>query len=142
VVSEDLDFTATPAASQAELEAPADAGSGAAAPAPSASRHKRARETTIPLPLRMVEGAWVEILDDSDRKQAARLHYVSPMKSHFLFVDRKGNKVYECSRSMLARRLNNFEIAILEGEPDASLFDRIMEGLFGKLGTPAPAPAG
>jgi hypothetical protein len=139
VVSEDLDFTAASAPAAVELEAaPAE---GAAAPAAPA-RPKRVRETTIPLPARMVEGAWVEILDESDRKQSARLHYVSPMKSHFLFVDRKGHKVYECSRSMLARRLNNLEIAILDGEPDASLFDRIMEGLFGKLGTPAPAAAG
>ena len=60
------------------------------------------------------------------------------MKSHFLFTDRKGNKVYECSRSMLARRIENLEIYILEGEPDASLFDRIMTSLFGKLGTEAP----
>jgi len=136
VVSEDLDFTATPAAAPAALEASTES----AAPAP--ARAKRVRETTTPLPSLMVEGAWVEILDENERKHAARLHYVSPMKSHFLFVDRKGNKVYECSRSMLARRLNNFEIAILEGEPDASLFDRIMEGLFGKLGSAAPAPAG
>ena len=133
VVSEDLDFTA---GAPAELETPAPAEAPAAGPT-----RKRARETTIPLPVRMVEGAWVELLDEEDHKQAARLHYVSPMKSHFLFVDRKGNKVYECSRSMLARRLNNLEIAILDGEPDASLFDRIMESLFGKLGTAPPAPA-
>jgi hypothetical protein len=63
------------------------------------------------------------------------------MKSHFLFTDRKGNKVYECSRSMLARRIENLEIVILEGEPDASLFDRIMTSLFGKLGQEAPAQA-
>ena len=67
------------------------------------------------------------------------LHYVSPMKSHFLFVDRRGNKVFECSRSVLKRRLDNFEIAILDEEPDTSLFDRILNSLFGKLGTPLPA---
>jgi len=132
VVSEDLDFTAaTPAA----LEAPAEpAGAGAAKP-------KRARETTIPLPARMVEGAWVHIMNENDEYQPGKLHYVSPMKSHFLFVDRKGHKVYECSRSMLSRRLNNLEIVILDQEPDASLFDRIVESLFGKLGKAAPVPA-
>ncbi len=81
----------------------------------------------------------MEILGTDEEVQPAKLHYVSPMKSHFLFVDRKGNKVYECSRSMLARRIDNSEVRILEGEPDASLFDRIMGSLFGKLGTPAPA---
>jgi hypothetical protein len=109
--------------------------SGAAAPAP------RPRGTSARArPPSRFRCAWSRAPGSRSwmtRPQAsARLHYVSPMKSHFLFVDRKGNKVYECSRSMLARRLNNFEIAILEGEPDASLFDRIMEGLFGKLGTP------
>jgi hypothetical protein len=88
----------------------------------------------------MVVGAWVEVLDPADdRARPARLHYVSPMKSHFLFVDRKGLKVYECSRTMLARRVRLGEVVLLDGEPDASFFDRIMEGLFGKLKQPAPA---
>ena len=52
---------------------------------------------------------------------------------HFLFVDRQGNKVFECSRTMLARRLQIGEVVMLDGEPDNSLFDRIMEGIFGKL---------
>ena len=132
VVSEDLDFTA---ASPATVEAPAAESAGAGA------KPKRARETTIPLPARMVEGAWVHIMNENDEYQPGKLHYVSPMKSHFLFVDRKGHKVYECSRSMLSRRLNNLEIVILDQEPDASLFDRIVESLFGKLGKAAPAPA-
>jgi hypothetical protein len=34
---------------------------------------------------------------------------------------------------MLARRLKLGEVVMLDGEPDASLFDRIMEGVFGKL---------
>jgi hypothetical protein len=42
---------------------------------------------------------------------------------------------------MLSRRLNNLEIVILDQEPDASLFDRIVESLFGKLGKAAPVPA-
>jgi hypothetical protein len=85
-------------------------------------------------------GAWVEILDaDGETRSPARLHYVSPMKSHFLFVDRQGRKVFECSRSMLARRLKLGEVGLLDGEPDASLFDRIMDGIFGKLKAGAPA---
>jgi hypothetical protein len=85
-------------------------------------------------------GAWVEIVDpDNDTKQNARLHYVSPMKSHFLFVDRKGKKVFECSRSMLARRMKLGEVTMLEGEPDESLFDRVVSGIFGKLRQTAPA---
>ena len=40
---------------------------------------------------------------------------------------------------MLARRLKLGEVTLLDGEPDASLFDRIMDGLFGKLKAAAPA---
>jgi hypothetical protein len=136
VVSEDLDFTAATPAATVALEAPAEA-PGARQPARSVRGKRRSR-----CPSRLVEGAWVQIILDDNEHHPAKLHYVSPMKSHFLFVDRKGHKVYECSRSMLARRLNNLEIAILDGEPDASLFDRIMESLFGKLGTAAPAATG
>ncbi|HUQ29547.1 MAG TPA: DUF1631 family protein [Usitatibacter sp.] len=125
VSSEDLDFT------------PADA----VAPAPATRAKPR---ETIRLPSTMVGGAWVEILgDEGDQRHPARLHYVSPMRSHFLFVDRKGNKVYECSRSMLARRIRMGEITMLDGEPDASLFDRMMDGISGKLqerATTAPNP--
>ncbi len=135
VSADDLDFTEEPAAPAVEaVAAPAAAtpGTGTRAPKP---------RDTIRLPSAMVVGAWTEILDASDgeTRRPAKLHYVSPMKSHFLFVDRKGNKVYECSRSMLARRIKLGEVRLLDGEPDESLFDRIVERLFGKLGAPAPA---
>ena len=131
VAASDLDFTAaTPAAIGL-------APSAQAAPAGSSPTRKRQRET-IPLPARLIVGTWVQIIGEDEQRHAAKLHFVSPMKSHFLFTDRKGNKVYECSRSMLARRFENLEIEILEGEPDGSLFDRIMTNLFGKLGKPAP----
>ena len=131
VSSEDLDFTPEPAAA---MEAPVAAASApAAASAKPAGRPAKPRDT-IRLPSAMVVGAWVDILgEDGATRNPARLHYVSPMKSHFLFVDRKGTKVFECSRSMLARRIKLDEIGLLDGEPDASLFERIMEGLFGKL---------
>ena len=54
-------------------------------------------------------------------------------------MDRQGNKVYECSRTMLAKRIGLGDVVLLAGEPDESLFDRILEALFGKLGRPAPA---
>jgi hypothetical protein len=130
VASSELDFTAA-APAALEVSAPAPT-AGGATPA-----RKRQRET-IPLPARLVVGTWVQIIGEDEQRHPAKLHFVSPMKSHFLFTDRKGNKVYECSRSMLARRFENLEIEILEGEPDGSLFDRIMTNLFGKLGKPAP----
>lgn len=140
VSSEDLDFTPAEAAS---LGAPAPAPAPAApAPAPGAkpARPAKAREASVRLPSAMIVGAWVEVVSGEDEARTpAKLHYVSPMKSHFLFVDRRGKKVYECSRSMLARRIKLGEVALLDGEPDGSLFDRIVEGLFGKLKATAPA---
>jgi hypothetical protein len=101
---------------------------------------KAIKRETVRLPSAMIMGAWVEILDvDTEARQPARLHYVSPLKSHFLFVDRKGKKVFECSRSMLARRMKLGEVTMLEGEPDESLFDRVVSGIFGKLRQTAPA---
>ena len=133
VSSDDLDFSAAPA--PAALAAPAPGAEPAAKGAKAAAKRE-----TIRLPSAMVMGAWIEVLDaDGENRQIARLHYISPMKSHFLFVDRKGKKVYECSRSMLSRRLKLGEVSLLDGEPDASLFDRIMDGIFGKLGKPQPA---
>lgn len=137
VSADDLDFTAAPGAPIAVEAAPAPSPT-AAKPAEPARAAKLSK--TIRLPNAMVAGAWVEILDSKgEARRPAKLHYVSPMKSHFLFVDRKGNKVYECSRSMLYRRLKMGELTLLEGEPDASLFDRIMQGIFGKLRAAAPA---
>jgi hypothetical protein len=135
VSSDDLDFSAAPQAPAAAVAlAPTEEkdAKGKAA--------KAAKRETIRLPSAMIVGAWVDVLDaDGVTHQSGKLHYVSPMKSHFLFVDRKGRKVFECSRSMLARRIKMGEVTLLEGEPDASLFDRIMDGIFGKLRNGAPA---
>ena len=147
VSADDLDFTeaaealAVDAAPAPAAPAPAGAGPGTTPSAKPAATTRTPKSKTIRLPSAMVVGAWVEIVaaSDSDVRLPAKLHYVSPMKSHFLFVDRKGNKAYECSRSMLARRIKLGELSLLDGEPDASLFDRIMGGLFGKLRNAAPA---
>ena len=110
--------------------------------------HKKAAKPKIQvarLPSKLVVGAWVTVEDAVSRHaRPSRLHYVSPRKSHYLFVDRQGNKVFECSRTMLARRIKLGEVVMLDGEPDASLFDRILETLFGKAkkGTGHGAPAG
>jgi hypothetical protein len=132
----DLDFTAhAPSMELATEPAPEAA---------TAQARRPARVQTVRLPSAMVVDAWVTVEDPQARHpRPARLHYVSPLKSHFLFVDRQGNKVFECSRTMLARRVNLGEVVLLDGEPDASLFDRIMEGIFGKLRRPVEqgAPA-
>ena len=93
------------------------------------------------LPRNLILGSWVEILEPGGTGQPvrAKLHHVSPLESHFLFVDRQGKKVYECSRAMLSMRLKVAEIKILDGPPDTPLFESMMSGVFKKLGKPVPA---
>jgi len=140
VSTEELDFTADSAPALAEPAAP----DSVKAPTGRITVPTRGRKRAlIHLPTAMIMGAWVDVLDaDGATRRPAKLHYVSPKKSHFLFIDRQGKKLFECSRSMLARRLKIGEVTMLDGEPDASLFDRIMGGIFGKLKAGAPAGAG
>ncbi|HYC37272.1 MAG TPA: DUF1631 family protein [Usitatibacter sp.] len=133
VSDDDLDFTAMPPPTP--TPAPATAPVAPLSLIAPAARPARP-STQIRLPSAMLVGAWVTVTQDDGTERPARLHYVSPLKSHFLFVDRKGEKVYECSRSMLARRISLGEVALIDKEPDDSLFDRIMEGIFGKLKAP------
>jgi hypothetical protein len=86
---------------------------------------------------------------DARFERHARLHYVSPLKTRFLFVDRRGDKVFEGSRSMLARAFQSGEAALLGTEPDPSLFDRALKRISPSCATagarnadaPAPRPA-
>jgi hypothetical protein len=75
--------------------------------------------------------------------QPARLSYISPLKTRFLFVDRQGKTVLECSAAVLAKFLSNGEIVIEEPVVEAPLFDRMMGGVVGKLrGPAAPSSTG
>ena len=77
--------------------APALAPAHAPAAAAAKAKPEKPKRDTIRLPSAMVVGAWVDVLDaDGETRTPAKLHYVSPMKSHFLFVDRQGKKVFEC----------------------------------------------
>ena len=102
----------------------------------------RAVQKEAELTEHLVVGSWVEVRDkDADDKvtaRMARLSFVSPMKTSYLFVDRNGTTVLECSRAELARRYRLKEVVDLD---EAPLFDRIMTGLMGKMKAGAPAPA-
>ena len=53
-------------------------------------------------------------------------------------VELRGKTVLECTRVDLAKRFRTRELVILAENPDASLFERIINGVMGKLGH-APA---
>jgi hypothetical protein len=94
----------------------------------------------VKLPSKLKEGVWVGIRGKGpdDPRQPAKLLYVSPLKSRFLFADKRGKTVLECTRVELAKRFKLRDLIILAENPDASLFERIINGVMGKLGH-APA---
>ncbi len=115
---EDLDFTAKPAAG--------------AAGAAGAKRDA----TPAQLPANLAVGTWVGIREKSekDARRSAKLSYISPLKTRYLFVDTQGKTTLDCSRAELASRFQIGEIVIMDKVPEVPLFDRITEGLVGKLG--------
>jgi hypothetical protein len=97
-------------------------------------------ESAWPLPAAARVGAWVAVEEAGSRfERHARLHYVSPLGTRFLFVDRRGNKVFEGSRAMLARAVQSGEVTFVAAEPDPSLFDRALKRIVAKL-RDRPAP--
>ena len=82
------------------------------------------------------EGTWVEFREKGEEKtrQPAKLSYISPLRSSFLFVDQQGKTVKECSRTELGRlvRLGMVVVVDVVAE-EAPLFDRMMAGVIGKL---------
>jgi len=131
VASEDARVAAQLRAAEAELEYVETMAASASA---------REDEGAWPLPPGLGTGSWIAIEErDSRYERHARLHYVTPMKTRFLFVDRRGNKVFEGSRSMLARAFRSGEARLLDSEPDPSLFDRALKRIVAKL-RDRPAP--
>ncbi len=103
-----------------------------------------ARTTVIDRSDKLVAGAWAELkVDQPPGKRAAKLLFVSPKKTRYIFSDRNGKDMLELSRAELLRRLRTGEARLLDGPPEQPLFDRIMEGLTRKLKgkVPAAAPA-
>ena len=137
--TDELDFTgaAAPAAAPA-AGAPALVGAAASAGANPVVAREPPKE--VKLPSKLKEGVWVGIRgkNPEEPRQPAKLLYVSPLKSRFLFADKRGKTVLECTRADLARRFRTRELVILAENPDASLFEKIINGVMGKLGH-APA---
>ena len=110
-----------------------------AAPAPAAvADPAAAREPPkeVKLPSKLKEGIWVGVRakNPDEPRQPAKLLYVSPLKSRFLFADKRGKTVLECTRADLSKRFRTRSLVILAENPDASLFERIINGVLGKLG--------
>jgi Protein of unknown function (DUF1631) len=85
------------------------------------------------------EGTWVEFRekdgkDVKDTQRPAKLSFISPLRSSFLFVDKLGKTVKECSRTELGRLVRLGTVVVVDGVvEEAPLFDRMMAGVIGKL---------
>ena len=89
------------------------------------------------LPPEIVPGAWVSIKLRGEQEEIrfAKLNYVSPLKTRFLFVDRLGKTALDCTQAELVKFLEIGEVTITTEPPaEQPLFDRIAEGAIGKLG--------
>lgn len=107
------------------------------APKPAAGK----REAVVAeLPGGLAVGIWVGIREkgEKDPRKSAKLSYVSPLKTRYLFVDRQGKTVLDCTRTDLARRFQSGDVMIMDEVPEVPLFERITGGLVGKLGGAKP----
>lgn len=72
---------------------------------------------------KLKEGDWFEFqMDDGERLQA-RLSFISPYRSTFVFSNRRGQNLSECSATQVASHLRSNRLTPLEEPP---LFDRAM----------------
>ncbi len=76
-------------------------------------------------------GTWIEFTDsESGAKQRAKLSWISPISSKYLFVNRKGLKVSDKTVFALAAELRRGDATVLEEVP---LFDRALDAIVERL---------
>jgi len=75
-------------------------------------------------------GTWIEFLDEQGAKERAKLSWISPISSKYLFVNRKGLKVADRTLVQLASDLAENRITVLEEVP---LFDRALDAIVERL---------
>lgn len=82
-------------------------------------------------------GTWVEFIDRDGRSERAKLSWISPISSKYLFVNRRGLKVADKTIYELAVDLRDGRAELLETVP---LFDRAMDAIVERLKS-SPEPA-
>lgn len=83
-------------------------------------------------------GAWFEFVAENGEFERAKLSWISPFTSNFLFVNRRGLKVAERSIATLAMEMREGRAVLLEQAP---LFDRALDAVVGRLRASAPDAA-
>ena len=89
----------------------------------------------------MKVGNWIEFIDERGNRERAKLSWVSPISSKYLFVSRRGLKVCDKSVAALAIELRRGSAVLLEEVP---LFDRALDAIVERLkqthATESPSP--
>ena len=88
-------------------------------------------------PSLVVIGCWVSIKlrGETEKHRIAKLNYISPLKTRFLFIDQQGKTALECTQAELVKMLEIGDVTMAaEPKPAPPLFDRIAEGVVNKLG--------
>ncbi len=75
-------------------------------------------------------GTWIEFFDEQGAKERAKLSWISPISSKYLFVNRKGLKVADRTLVQLASDLADGRVTVLEEVP---LFDRALDAIVERL---------
>lgn len=78
----------------------------------------------------MKVGNWVEFIDENGGRERAKLSWISPISSKYLFVNRRGLKVCDKSVAALAVELRRGTAILLEEVP---LFDRALDAIVERL---------
>jgi len=78
----------------------------------------------------MKVGMWVEFTDANGAKERAKLSWISPISSKYLFVNRKGLKVSDMTAPLLAMQIKEGKAVVLEEVP---LFDRALDAIVERL---------
>lgn len=73
--------------------------------------------------------------DDGEAKppRPARLIFMTPRRTRYVFCDRGEKDYIECTRAEIGRRLRAGEAELMEEEPEVPFFERIMGGVMGRM---------
>jgi hypothetical protein len=94
----------------------------------------------------LARGDWLEFRlagadGGTEERRPARLIFISPRKTRYIFCDRGEKDYIECTRTEIVRRLRAGEAVVMDAEPEVPLFERILGGVLGKMKRGAAATA-
>jgi hypothetical protein len=81
-------------------------------------------------------GTWLQLTGESGRTEPAKVSWISPISSRFLFVNRRGARILVASAEELAAMA---KIGRVQLRPVGSAFDDALQQMMGRLQTKVAA---